>query len=906
MKWILAILLFISAAAIGQTEDSTKYIWYKYQYGNRMPRFWADSGMHIPYGDTALFAKPQKPGFIMMHTDKLAYRWDGGKWASMGSGGGGSADSTIFAPNYRVDTAKVNLRNQIAAKLNISDTSTMLSPYLRKIDTTAKWVTRTYRKAGSDSVFYVKGGVSVFAYKDSIGTVSSGTVNPSKGCILGNSTIADYLSEHGIHYYLITKADSAAGSTITNNAIPGNTIAQQRAAWEGDANRALYDWIVVEVGLNDLDYTESAATALARYQRLVDTINAQKKTGAKILVSTMTPCKQRLIDLYGGTNGLVAYQKWLDMNNAISGGLPGKITGVDYRISNHTIALNDGTGNMLPVYDLGDGVHETNEARAIIASFWRNALNELGFLKVTQPTYFRQNPFFQSGDSVYTYNTNSSLLLGRRVNATVARPIAINLGGTVGTTAGDPWNSKVIIFDGGFGDSTLISGIGVSNARIEYHAAVAGSEHSFYVGGTKKPLVSISHTASGEGKLTLRAVAGSAATATPSLIDMGGTIADAFGDPSKSKIFLFSNAGTYAGIGIGYNGSSSQFEMHAYSNSSFEHYINSVRKFSITDTSLVAPQLQTTIDTANFKPVVINSSGFIKRLTSWPIGTGGGTDSAIWKNDGLMTGNHTLNGGGYSLTLGASGNKLSTFNTYTSGAATYNSNSHTFNDGSGHSFGMNSAGFFSIAGSLNLNVERATDANYSLTTSSCVLILPDISTGRTLSLPSTAREGMVYIVVDTNTTSNLWSFGGGGLLVDQTGTSVTTFANGVTYTIVGDNTANRYRIISAATKIPKVYNALLTQSGTSAPTATVLGTNTIGSIVWTRSSAGIYVGTLSSAFTSAKTWLMTGWSDESAGGNIVFKLKRTGNNTVELLTSQDGTNGSDVFTNLSIRIEVYP
>jgi hypothetical protein len=43
MKWILAILLFISASVVGQSDDTDKYIWYKYQYGSRMPRFWADS-----------------------------------------------------------------------------------------------------------------------------------------------------------------------------------------------------------------------------------------------------------------------------------------------------------------------------------------------------------------------------------------------------------------------------------------------------------------------------------------------------------------------------------------------------------------------------------------------------------------------------------------------------------------------------------------------------------------------------------------------------------------------------------------------------------------------------------------------------------------------------------------------
>lgn len=85
MKWIFALLLFISAGALGQTEDSTKYIHYKYQYGSRMPRFWADSALHMPYGDTALFAKPQKPGHTMMHTDKNVYKWDSTKWVIEGA-----------------------------------------------------------------------------------------------------------------------------------------------------------------------------------------------------------------------------------------------------------------------------------------------------------------------------------------------------------------------------------------------------------------------------------------------------------------------------------------------------------------------------------------------------------------------------------------------------------------------------------------------------------------------------------------------------------------------------------------------------------------------------------------------------------------------------------------------------
>lgn len=88
MKWILAILLLISATTFGQIgrgDDSTKYIRYQNQYGQRMPRSWWDSVAHMPYGDTTIFPKPCRPGAIMMHTDKVFYKWNGGGWEGMGS-----------------------------------------------------------------------------------------------------------------------------------------------------------------------------------------------------------------------------------------------------------------------------------------------------------------------------------------------------------------------------------------------------------------------------------------------------------------------------------------------------------------------------------------------------------------------------------------------------------------------------------------------------------------------------------------------------------------------------------------------------------------------------------------------------------------------------------------------------
>jgi hypothetical protein len=53
-----------------------------------------------------------------------------------------------------------------------------------------------------------------------------------------------------------------------------------------------------------------------------------------------------------------------------------------------------------------------------------------------------------------------------------------------------------------------------------------------------------------------------------------------------------------------------------------------------------------------------------------------------------------------------------------------------------------------------------------------------------------------------------------------------------------------------------VYTALLTQTGTDAPIATVLE-NTIGNIVWSYSDVGKYLGTLNGAFPAGKTAVLT-------------------------------------------------
>ncbi len=111
----------------------------------------------------------------------------------------------------------------------------------------------------------------------------------------------------------------------------------------------------------------------------------------------------------------------------------------------------------------------------------------------------------------------------------------------------------------------------------------------------------------------------------------------------------------------------------------------------------------------------------------------------------------------------------------------------------------------------------------------------------------------------------------------------------------------------------KVYTALLTQTGTDAPVATVLENTLGGTVVWTRSSAGVYVGTLTNGFTLNKTILPFTHIVNGAipyqydPGNVVsYTVLLTSDDSVTLSFVIDGSLSDDAFTNLPVQIIVYP
>lgn len=117
------------------------------------------------------------------------------------------------------------------------------------------------------------------------------------------------------------------------------------------------------------------------------------------------------------------------------------------------------------------------------------------------------------------------------------------------------------------------------------------------------------------------------------------------------------------------------------------------------------------------------------------------------------------------------------------------------------------------------------------------------------------------------------------------------------YTAKGDEQGN-------VLKPYKVYTALLTQSGTNAPIATVLENTLGGDIVWSRDDIGVYYGTLVGAFTENKTILFTTVSDRTLDRTNLFAT-RIDNNIVQITSFLPTDGNYDGLINDAIEIRVY-
>lgn len=107
-------------------------------------------------------------------------------------------------------------------------------------------------------------------------------------------------------------------------------------------------------------------------------------------------------------------------------------------------------------------------------------------------------------------------------------------------------------------------------------------------------------------------------------------------------------------------------------------------------------------------------------------------------------------------------------------------------------------------------------------------------------------------------------------------------------------------------KFVRVYTALLTQTGTDAPTVVVLQ-NTLGAdVVWTRQSAGIYKGTCTGKFIEGKTAMYAQYTWNNAITSILdFTYPDSISVNTSVLSGGVYTATDDLLLNTMVEIRVY-
>ena len=114
-----------------------------------------------------------------------------------------------------------------------------------------------------------------------------------------------------------------------------------------------------------------------------------------------------------------------------------------------------------------------------------------------------------------------------------------------------------------------------------------------------------------------------------------------------------------------------------------------------------------------------------------------------------------------------------------------------------------------------------------------------------------------------------------------------------------------YKVAKSSLFTHKKYRALLTQSGTNAPTAVVLENTLGGSPVLSYSGGGIYVLTLSGAFLTDKVFLS--YEARKSSGVSWIVAYRSSDNTIAIQSYDSAGNLTDgIMSSLSFEINVYP
>lgn len=174
------------------------------------------------------------------------------------------------------------------------------------------------------------------------------------------------------------------------------------------------------------------------------------------------------------------------------------------------------------------------------------------------------------------------------------------------------------------------------------------------------------------------------------------------------------------------------------------------------------------------------------------------------------------------------------------------------------------------------------------------------------------------ILADFNSTTNTYRYANGAIKSTPTAALDVTGAVKLNSLLNTPNPANKMMVLDTVTKgvayvdipasggvtKPLVYTATLNQNGTNDPVANVIGDNTVGNILWSRVTPGIYRGILTGAFTNqSKIIVFVSISDPDT--KVLYTWED--GNTIQINTYRESSTSyvDDILNFIPIKIEVY-